>query len=241
MKAAQRFSLLLHIWCLLLLMVCTIPGHAQDSVSSTKRRFDQHALDSYRSQQAFRYETDTPPEQMGIWQWIKYKLGEMLSKFFGTKGGSRVMDFVLYGFMIFAIVAIVLNLAGIDLRRFLVSDARVVSMPYVSEENIRELNIDELIAEAVARGEWRLAVRYQYLKALRLMADRELIHWRAGKTNMDYYNELRGDHMRKAFLTATDDFENVWYGNSEVTEQHYHDSKTDLGRFYTLIQDQKSI
>lgn len=218
-----------------------LPSPAQDSSGYTMRSFDQHALDRYRSQEVFRYETDTPPDQMGIWDWIKYKIGEMLSGFFSTKGGSTILKVILYGSMIFAVVAIVFNLAGINALRFLRGNARTVPIAHISEENIQDLNIDDLIAEAVSDSHWRLAVRYQYLKALRMMADRGLIHWRPGKTNMDYYTELQGAELRSAYLTATDDFENVWYGNSDVTQQHYEASKAALAEFYTLIQLHSSV
>lgn len=240
MEVVQRLYKFLRFWYMILVLAFPSMVEGQDSLSVPVAGFDQHALDGYRSQQAFKYETDTPPEQMGILDWIKYKIGEMLSKFFDTRSGGNLLNVVLYGVMIFAVVAIILNLAGIDPRRFLTGDARTVTLAHISEENIRELNIDELISDAVAKKDWRLAVRYQYLKALRLMADRELIHWRAGKTNMDYYAELEGENMRGAFLVATDDFESVWYGNGGVTERHYNDSRSALGKFYELIQQQKA-
>lgn len=231
-------SYLFLLWAVLLTLACPTHVQAQDSLSIPARSFDQQALSRYRTQPVFRYDVDTPPEQMGLWEYIKYKIGHMLERFFDTRGGNALFTWLLYGFMIAAVVVIILNLAGIDLRRFLTREARAVHIPYTSEENISELNIDELISDAVGRKQWRLAVRYQYLKALRMLADRDLIRWRAGKTNMDYYSELNGVQLRSAFLAATDDFENVWYGNSEVTERHYEVSKATLSNFYSLIQEQ---
>jgi hypothetical protein len=145
----------------------------------------------------------------------------------------------MYLLMIFAVVMIVLNITGIEIRRFFVREAKVVMPTLIGEENIREMNMDELIADAASRKQWRLSVRYQYLKALRLLTDRDLIRWKIGKTNMDYYHELKDATLKEMFLKATDDFENAWYGNGEVTEAHYQESKSSLENFYIEIQNSK--
>jgi hypothetical protein len=56
---------------------------------------------------------------------------------------------------------------------------------------------------------------------------------------MDYYHELNDATLKEMFLKATDDFENAWYGNGEVTEAHYRESKSSLEIFYTEIQNSK--
>ncbi len=217
-------------------MMPVLSGAQVDTVHPATRSFDQQALHRYAGQKEFVYEADTPPEQMSIWQWLSYKAGEWLRKLLGESGEMTIWKVILYGLLVFAIVAIVLSLAGIDIRRLLIGGPRSVVSAQVIEEDISEMNMDQLIAQAAHQKQWRMAVRYQYLKALQMMTDRELIRWRAGKTNMDYYHELRGDQLRAAFLVATDDFETVWYGNTEVTEQHYNDSREALSGFYSLIQ-----
>ncbi|MBS1594047.1 MAG: DUF4129 domain-containing protein [Bacteroidetes bacterium] len=223
-----------------MLLVVSLTAGAQDSAIYADRSFDQTALKKYAGQKEFIYEVDTPPAQMSIWQWIKYKISEWLAKTLGESGEITIWKVILYGLLIFAIVAIILNLAGIDIRRLMVGGPRAVLAATVAEEDIAGMDMDQLIAQATSQRQWRLAVRYQYLKALQMMTDRQMIHWRPGKTNMDYYHELNGDQLKTAFLVATDDFENVWYGNNIVTEQHYADSKSALTTFYTLIEGQKA-
>lgn len=241
MNRPSRLPLFYHFCTVLVLWLMFFAVRAQDSTTYAGRNFDRNALRKYAGQEEFIYEIETPPQQMTIWQWINYKISEWLEKTLGEGGEVTITKVIFYSLLIFAIVAIILNLAGIDIRRLLVGGPRAVLPSGIVEEDIAEMDMDQLIAQATAQRQWRLAVRYQYLKALQMMTDRQMIRWRPGKTNMDYYHELSGDSLRAAFLMATDDFENVWYGNNEVTEQHYDDSKATLTTFYTLIQEQAAL
>lgn len=225
---------------LIIFIVCYGNVNAQgDTASYSLRQIDRYAIGQYNTQSDFTYDT-TPPEQMNIFSWLWYQFKKLLYQIFSPSRQLTIWKVILYLVMIFAIVMIVLNLAGINVRGFLSRDAQMVIAPRIGEENIREMNMDELISDAAAKKQWRLAVRYLYLKALRLMTDRELIRWQPGKTNMDYYYELSGEEMKRTFLMATDDFENAWYGNAEVTEDHYRESKRSLEDFYVQIQNHRA-
>ncbi|MCW3125653.1 MAG: hypothetical protein JWO03_1311 [Bacteroidetes bacterium] len=225
-----------------ILLIIFIAGYAGadaqgDSSVYSQRRFDQESLQKYSKQRDFIYENNAPQEGMGIFAWLWSRFWHFFDEVFGSQGENVILKIIMYTVMIGAIVLIILNLLGIDVRRLLLRDAQAIILPYTGEENIREMNMDELIADAAAKKQWRLCVRYQYLKALRMLTDRELIRWRPGKTNMDYYYELREDGLKNTFLAATDDFENAWYGNSEVTEEHYRISRQSLESFYSQIQN----
>ncbi len=226
---------LIRVISFFLFISCMSSTHAQgDSSLSSPRQFDRQSMQQYSTQRDFKYE-DVPPAEMSIWDWVKYRFLRLLSKIFSPHQQTTVIKILFYLLMIFGIVMIVLNLAGVKIGRFIVRDGKTIIAPHMAEENIREMNMDALIADAAAKKQWRLSVRYQYLKALRLLTDRELIRWQPGKTNMDYYYELREDGLKNTFLIATADFENAWYGNSEVTEGHYQESKKSLENFYTQI------
>ena len=229
---------LLQVVSLLLFLTLSPVSYAQTDSAALyqQRKFDGSSLKKYAAQQDFKYEDNADEGQMDLMGWLWYKFLQMLHSLLGSKGENNVIKIICYSLAIFAIVAIVLNLMGVEIRRFFVRDSQTIISPYMMEENIREMNMDDLIAEAVSRKQWRLAVRYLYLKALRMMTDRDLIRWIPGKTNMDYYYELSAEDIKATFLTATDDFENAWYGNGEVTEKHYAENKKHLEDFYTMIK-----
>lgn len=80
---------------------------------------------------------------------------------------------------------------------------------------------DELIASAVQDKNYRLAVRYSYLQALKRLTDNGLVHFTADKTNYQYVNELNGKPFQNDFAALTLSYEYVWYGKFEIREDVY--------------------
>ena len=90
-------------------------------------------------------------------------------------------------------------------------------------ENIHELDFEKMIAEAVKKKMYRLAVRLHYLKTLKKLTDKELIHWQINKTNVDYMREMQTKPLHEDFRHLTYWFDHVWYGNFELTSAHFED------------------
>ena len=230
----KKGFLLVTLGFILFLSSLFVLSNAQAQNDSSRvewRNFDAHAIDQYKKQTDFIYDRTQETSGFSFWQWISY----LLNKLFSTTQQNAGMKIIFYAVMIIAIVAIVINLAGIDIRKIFTRESQAALAHAFIEENIREMNIDDLIAEAIANKEWRLCVRYQYLKALRLLTDKELINWQAGKTNMDYYYELKGVEVKDGFLDVTGKFENAWYGNQDVTQQDYQLARTGFEQFYEKL------
>lgn len=208
---------------------------AQDTSSIEVRKFNSLSLKKYKLNPEFTYET-LPPEKLDLFSLIKYYLGKLFRQLFSPDQEWTIYKAIFYLLMIGSVLMIILNLMGVDIRKVFVRESQI-AIPYaVAEENIREMNMDDLIAEAFANKQWRLCIRYQYLKMLRLLTDRELINWKPGKTNMDYYCELKNADAKTVFLSVTNDFENAWYGNLEVTEENYLQTKSGFENFYEQIK-----
>ena len=84
------------------------------------------------------------------------------------------------------------------------------------DEDILHTDYDKLIEKALSDKNYRTAVRYLYLKLLKTLALKEIIHWEADKTNKDYRNEIRTGKYGSAFETLTRDYEYVWYGHFQI-------------------------
>jgi hypothetical protein len=83
-----------------------------------------------------------------------------------------------------------------------------------------------LAREHAARGELSLAVRAAWLAGLAHLGERELIGIARHKSNRDYERELRRrardrGELMKAFDENLNSFERSWYGEHEVTPEHY--------------------
>jgi hypothetical protein len=91
-------------------------------------------------------------------------------------------------------------------------------------EDIKELEIDRLLREALSSGNYKLAVRIYFLGLLKKLDEGGIIHWKKDKTNRDYLSEI----FKKSFhfediQQLTRVYEEVWYGEHTFPTETYHE------------------
>ena len=74
---------------------------------------------------------------------------------------------------------------------------------------------------ALAAGEYRLAVRFLYLKNLKKLIDGELVIPSPEKTNLQYRTELETAGLSDLFGKNTSVYEMVWYGEAMPDSRQY--------------------
>jgi Domain of unknown function (DUF4129) len=110
----------------------------------------------------------------------------------------------------------------------------------VTEQTLQEglinpdSDFDGLIGQATKAGNFRLAIRYHYLKALQLLASRNIIQPASDKTNYQYVREIKDAKCRNDFARITLSYEYVWYGEFPVDEFLYQRLKNDFTEFYKI-------
>lgn len=105
-------------------------------------------------------------------------------------------------------------------------------------DDIFAANLQEAAAAAASKGDFRLAIRFDYLHLLKMFSQSGLIHYSAGATNSEYLATLHTHPCYKDFLHATRSYEYIWYGKIPVSRQQYesiHD------HFSSLCQLQGSV
>jgi hypothetical protein len=107
-------------------------------------------------------------------------------------------------------------------------------------ENIRELEIDRLLREALAAGDYRLAVRIYFLGMLKQLDEAGFILWKKDKTNRDYLSELFSkeyyfDEVKKLTLA----YEQVWYGEHDLPLHHYEEIISSFKAIDQKLQSSK--
>ena len=108
--------------------------------------------------------------------------------------------------------------------------------PEVKEELITgETDFDLLIQQAIRTGNYRLGVRYLYLKTLHQLAGKRFIELAADKTNYQYVREI-GTHplhsgLQNDFAALTLNYEYVWYGEFAIEEAIYKRIETGFKSF----------
>lgn len=199
------------------------------------RAFDQKALEEYRNDSDYQYE-GIPPQSNNlsgmIMQWIR----KFFDSIFSQEDQWTIWEFIFYALMIVALVAIIFNLFGIDIRFLFKPKEKEITQYTTEEENIHEMDIDTLIANARNSQQWKLSQRYLYIKALQMLAAGELIKWKPGKTNMEYYYELKQLQLRMLFVEITGMFETAWYGEKNIGQEEYQEQQLKFEAFYALVK-----
>ncbi len=89
------------------------------------------------------------------------------------------------------------------------------------EADLPDADLAHPLANAITAGDYPLAVRLHYLTILQLLARQGRITWKREKTNGEYLRELPPADWASAVADATRTFEQVWYGETRLSETAY--------------------
>jgi len=102
----------------------------------------------------------------------------------------------------------------------------------VEEENITaDTDFDALLGQALQQGNFRQAVRYQYLRSLHRLSAKNLVELAPDKTNYQYVRELKNPSLQSDFASLTLNYEYVWYGEFEVEQDIYRKIESGFKTF----------
>jgi hypothetical protein len=88
------------------------------------------------------------------------------------------------------------------------------------EEDLLDMNINQLLQIATEQENYTLATRYQFIKTLQLLNDKQLIDFAADKTNRQYQYELP-EKWSAAFSSLLLNYEYIWFGKEPIDVQLY--------------------
>lgn len=89
-----------------------------------------------------------------------------------------------------------------------------------AEEDILELNIHQMLIKAEQQGNFRLATRYQFIKTLQLLNQKDRIDFAVDKTNRQYLYEIP-EQWRSEFSRLVLNYEYIWFGNVHIDQPLY--------------------
>lgn len=93
---------------------------------------------------------------------------------------------------------------------------------------------DALIQQSFKLGDYRMAVRYLFLKTLRKLADKGLVEELPDKTNYQYVQEVPLA-KKQDFAALVLDYEYIWYGHLIITREQYEKIEKNYTAFYNKI------
>lgn len=200
-----------------------LPPELRSVPDSTVSRLKQDQAFAYANDEA--YLEKKPPEKEEASAW------DGLYRFFSS-GAIKVILYILLGlFFIFVIYRIVV----VNNLYFITSKKKRIHDDDGGEEDITDENIDEKIRRASGAGDYRMAVRYSYIKALRLLNDKGWVRLHAQATNHDYLYQVSKYPVAGDFNFLTRVYDHVWYGEFAVNGDQYARLQTDFQKFYQAV------
>ena len=89
------------------------------------------------------------------------------------------------------------------------------------DEDIHEVDLEALLKDAIAKQEYRLAIRYYYLSVLKGLSTKKMIEYHKDKTNSEYLFEIENTSTRKEFSYLSYIYSYVWYGEFPIDEEKF--------------------
>lgn len=191
-------------WCWISLLNLWGLGVA---LAQSERQFDEAALRERQAERPYQYGQEPLPDPAS------------------AEGPLSDQALTRWRWVMYAVVGLgLISLAVLILRRTLVRESRTLT-PAVPEghedpEDIRQIDLEAALPQAIARRDYRLAVRLLFLDSLRHLTERGHIDWQPHKTNHAYWQELSAA-WRGEFGELLRTYEYVWYGQFELSEAQY--------------------
>jgi hypothetical protein len=230
----SKFLTILFLFCALLVF----PADKKDSlmydtttISSFKRASDAKEKEVFADKD-FQYHEDAKESKSWIrvfFDWLlEHIFGKMTAK--GAETAWTVIKWVFIGAFIAGVIFLILRS---KFRGLFKGDSKKLSGASFTDlpDDIESVNIDKLVEEALQNRNYRLAVRWCFLKALQKLNQSKQITWQPSKTNVDYEFELKNLDRRMSFNKLSYVFEHVWYGEVQTGEKLFSNYRNEIEKF----------
>ena len=196
------------------------------------RSISDNSLTSYKNDSDFDYRKEiTEPEN-----YFAKIINKIINFFFGDNSVlSRVIKYTIAAlFFMF----IILRLTGLSVNKLFYKNKFIENIVPIEEniDNIKDVDIDLIINNAKKNNDYKTAIRYLFIKALKLLSLKEIIYWQINKTNRDYYYEISDNNIKEQFIKLSQIFSYVWYGNFEIDNEKFIEFDQNFSNFFSELQ-----
>jgi hypothetical protein len=193
-------------------------------------------LEKYRSDSSFDYENKLENKEDWITK-ITSWINEQLRGLRYSDTYSTALDVLYYILILFALIIIVWGLLKGD-KGFLFFGKSVENEINLTEqkEDINQINFDQLILRAIENKNYKLAIRYLFLKSLKLLSDNDIIEYKKEKTNYQYLAEIKDMQLASTFRETAHRFDWIWYGDFPIDEKLMDNSQQEFNKLFRLLK-----
>ncbi len=223
---------------------------APSNTNTSIRKFDKNRLNQNRNNPKYQYHRDKPEPPRRRSKPRKYrKVRQARPVHFDTPRADfsglakGIMVVLIIGLVVFLLLQLMkVNFKGLLKKK---SDkAKVVTvapLKEVDEIDINNMEFEDLVQQAIDKGQFRTAVRLLYLRTLRLLSDQSLISWKHEKTNHQYLRELSDVSLKPLFSDVTLIFEYAWYGEVPVDKDEFNQARASFMKFEQTLRQNYAV
>jgi len=194
------------------------------------RTVPDSTVDHMKVEKEFRYANDSTYWSKQESQQTASLLERVLSKI----GRSSFVRLLLYIFLAAAIIFIAYQVTVVN-NFFVFSTARKKKPKDTDNgEVLLTGDLDTKIVMATNEGRYRHAIRFMYLKTLKVLSENNFITLHARSTNQDYIRQMYKHDKLSQFRRLTRIYEYVWYGEFNPDENQFQAIKIHFNDFNPL-------
>lgn len=207
-----------------------------DTAEISVRKTDNSTLHALRSDTDLKYK-EPPTIAESLWDrflaWLEQIFESIVDNTVDTDWG-RVALYIGGAALLIGLVMTVMKVNAFDL--FYSRTGASTFRHNTLDENIHAMNFEKLIEEAMTKNDYRLGVRLVFLYSLKMLSDKNLIHWDQGKTNHDYLSELKKEDLKEGFHDLNYYFEYTWYGNFRINSEMFSEVQSIFNNWKAKIR-----
>lgn len=217
---------MMRIITILLLCCLLVPGYSTDGLS--KETWEELVKDINYTEEYKEFEKDTTKNE-------KESQTEITPREFKSPAGLKTVVLVVIGAILLALVVfLILSIARAKTPTNINTKINIEEVDDPSQHKVSDL--ERYLLEAIESGDYRLALRIQFLMLIKALNEANLISWKKDKTNFDYYHELLEKPYQANFRSLVLVFEKTWYANYTIDRASYQNLTIQFNEIHQTIQ-----
>lgn len=211
---------------IILYSLCILGAVSPVHVSAQQlRSVPDSVAERMKNEDEFRYANDP-----SYWKKEEPKSNSSLQNFLDFLG-SPAMKVILYIVLGLIILLVIYQVAVVNNFFVLSRSKRKKTSDGETGQELTPDDIESKLNEAINAGEYRLAIRYLYLKTLNVLNEKNRIKLHAKSTNHDYLDQMRQSPAFGEFAMLTRVYEYVWYGEFVPGQQQFEKISHNFHQF----------
>ena len=184
----------------------------------------------YLNDEFYLYDQEIVKPPVSLLEKILHRIAKLL-RFIDS--GGKTVSYIFYVIMFAILLFVIIKILGLNYQSLFIRSSKINSPELeVFDEDIHAIDFDSVIDDAVQKGNYRKAVRYLYIKFLKVLTDNEFIEWQINKTNKDYRKEMSKSKYFSIFKNLTFVYEYVWYGEFIINRKQFNEFHKEFKSVY---------